>query len=560
MMADDVLSELAGYRDYHDLIANFRWRIPALYNIAAVTVDRWAAEAPNRVALVHEDPTGERTATTFATLRDSANRFANALVGLGVGPGDRVAVVMPQRVEVGLTHLALYKIGAVAVPLSFLYGPATLEYILNDCRAVVIVIDAALVGRIEEIRGRLPHLRHVVLVGGVGPGLAFDDLLARGASTFTTANTAAEDSALLMYTSGTTGPPKGALHAHRVLAGYLATIALVFNIRFDERTIFWTPSDWAWVGGLLDVVLPAWAFGRPVLGSTARFEAERAFRMIADVGVTHTFLAPTALKMMAQVARPKERFRTQLQVIASGGESVAAEVLRWTEEELGTVVNEFYGLTEVNHLIGSCAALWPVRPGFMGRPYPGRTVDLVDEAGEAVPDGVEGQIVVRRGDPTGFLGYWEKPEKTADMLLPRPGSAEPWVKTGDLAVRDEQGYFRFMGRNDDLIKSGGYRIGPAEVEEALLALDEVAEAAVIGTPDPLRGARVKALVRLAAGVAPCEAVKMRIHDHIKGRLAPYKAPRDIEFVDAFPLTTTGKIDRKLLRRREAERAAPPSAD
>ena len=542
--------ELTRYRDYDDLAQNFRWRIPPRYNIAAATVDRWASEAPTRLALLHHDAAGRRRSWTFGDLAEQANRLANALRALGVSRGDRVALVLPQCPEVAVTHLALFKLGAVSVPLSFLYGPATLEYILGDCRAVAIVIDAAAIGRVEEIRDRLPHLRQVIVVGGRGPGLAWSTLLERGDAAGETADTTAEDPALLMYTSGTTGAPKGVLHAHRVLAGYLVTIALVFNIRFDDRTIFWTPSDWAWVGGLLDVLLPAWAFGRPVLGSDVRFDPERAFAMIADVGVTHAFLAPTALKMLAQVPSPRERFATRLQVLASGGESVAAEVLRWGEEQLGAAVNEFYGLTEVNHLIGSCSALWPVRPGFMGRAYPGREVVVVDEHGTPIGPGVEGEIVVRRGDPTGFLGYWEKPEKTGEMFLGGRDAAGAWIKTGDMAVRDEEGYFRFMGRNDDLIKSGGYRIGPAEVEEALLALDEVAEAAVIAAPDAIRGAVVKALVRLAAGVTPSDALKGRIQEHVKRQLAAYKYPRAVEFVESFPLTTTGKIDRKELRRRE----------
>jgi acetyl-CoA synthetase len=271
--------------------------------------------------------------------------------------------------------------------------------------------------------------------------------------------------------------------------------------------------------------------------------------MAAEHGVTHAFLAPTALKMMAQVRTPRERFGTRLQVIASGGESVAAEVLRWAEEELGAAVNEFYGLTEVNHLVGNCSALWPVRPGSMGRAYPGREVALVDEAGAPVPPGAEGEIVVRRGDPTAFLGYWEKPERTREMYR------EDWIRTGDMALRDEQGYYRFIGRNDDLIKSGGYRIGPAEVEEALLALDEVAEAAVIPVPDAVRGAVVKALIRLAPGVAPSDGLRARIQDHVRRRLAAYKYPRVVEFVDSLPLTTTGKINRKLLRQREQAPAA-----
>jgi acetyl-CoA synthetase len=550
-------AELARYRDYDDLVRDFRWEIPGRYNIAAATVDRWAEEAPGRIALVQEDGAGGRTSWTFGDLEREASRLANALRALGVSRGDRVALVLPQCAEVGVTHLALFKLGAISVPLSFLYGPSTLHYILDDCRAVAIVIAADAVDRVEEIRPRLPHLRHVIVVGGPGPGLAWSGLIERGAAACPTADTAADEPALLMYTSGTTGPPKGVLHAHRVLAGYVVTIALVFNIRFDARTVFWTPSDWAWVGGLLDVVLPAWAFGHPVLGSRARFEAERAFAMIAKAGVTHAFLAPTALKMMAQVPTPRERFGTRLQVLASGGESVAAEVLHWGEQELGAAVNEFYGLTEVNHLVGNCSALWPVHPGFMGRAYPGRTVGLVDEHGMPVAPGIEGQIVVRRGDPTGFLGYWEKPEKTAEMFLGGRDTPAAFIKTGDMAVRDEQGYFRFVGRNDDLIKSGGYRIGPAEVEEALLALDEVAEAAVIAAPDAIRGAVVKALVRVAAGVTPSDALKARIQEHVKRQLAAYKYPREVEFVDSFPLTTTGKIDRKLLRRREQERTPGP---
>lgn len=548
------MMDLTGYRDYDDLVRRFRWTIPARYNIAAATVDKWAARTPEAAALI-VDHDGGSEITTFRALQADANRLANALRGVGVAGGDRVALVLAQGAEVGVTHLAIYKLGAIAVPLSFLYGAHTLQYILGDCRAVAVVIGAEFLDRLQEIRAALPHLRHVIVVGGDGVGrdLEWRALLSAAAPAFSTADTAAEDSALLLYTSGTTGSPKGVLHAHRILAGYLLTFSLFFNIRFTAASVFWTPSDWAWVGGLLDIVLPAWAFGRPVLGSPARFEPERAFAMIARHGVTHAFLAPTALKMMAQVRAPRQRFGTRLEAVASGGESVAAEVLRWGEEELGAAVNEFYGLTEVNHLVGNCSVLWPVHPGFMGRAYPGREVSVVDEAGEAVKAGVEGQIVVRRGDPTGFLGYWEDPDKTRQMFLGGADAPDAWIKTGDMAVRDEEGYFRFMGRNDDLIKSGGYRIGPAEVEEALLAMDEVAEAAVIAAPDATRGAIVKALVRLAAGVVPSEALKARIQEHVKRQLAAYKYPREIEFVEGFPLTTTGKIDRKLLRRRQQER-------
>jgi len=543
--------DLTGYRDYDDLVRRFRWTIPERYNIAAATVDAWAARTPEAPALV-VDRDGLSQTTTFRALQADANRFANALRALGIGAGDRVALVLPQGAEVGVTHLAVYKLGAIAVPLSFLYGAHTLQYILADCRAAAVVIGAQFLDRLDEIRAALPHLRHVVVVGGDARGgdLDWRRLMSDARPEFATVDTAAEDPAMLLYTSGTTGSPKGALHAHRILAGYLLTFSLFFNIRFTPASVFWTPSDWAWVGGLLDIVLPAWAFGRPVLGSASRFEPERAFAMIARHGVTHTFLAPTALKMMAQVRAPRERFGTRLEVVASGGESVAAEVLRWGGDELRAAVNEFYGLTEVNHLIGNCSVLWPVRPGFMGRAYPGREVSVVDEAGDPVKVGVEGQIVVRRGDPTGFLGYWENSEKTAQLFLGGVDRPDAWITTGDMALRDEAGYFRFMGRNDDLIKSGGYRIGPAEVEESLLAMAEVAEAAVIAAPDATRGAIVKALVRLAAGAAPSEALKAKMQQHVRHQLGAYKYPREIEFVDGFPLTTTGKIDRKLLRRQQ----------
>jgi len=537
---------LERFRDYADLRAGFRWQIPARYNIAAATVDRWAAKAPARIALIQEDEAGRQATFDFRSLQHAANRFANVLTALGVKRGDRVALVLPQGLETGVAHLGIYKIAAIAVPLSYLYGPDTLEYILNNCRAAVLVIAAEYHQRVAEIRGRLPHLRHVVRVGGEGPDPSWDALLSQASGEAQTAVTEAEDPAMVLYTSGTTGPPKGVLHAHRVVAGYLPTFSLFFNNRFDDQSLFWTPSDWAWGGGLLDILLPGWAFGRPILASRARFEPERTLAMIARHGATHAFLAPTALKMLAQVDQPKERFGTKLKVIASGGEAVAAEVLRWSREELRSELNEFYGLTEVNHLIGNCSALWAPRPGFMGLPYPGRDVALIDDAGEAIGNGMEGQVAVRRGDPTCFLGYWENPQKTEAMML---GS---WVKTGDLAVREDDGYYRFVGRNDDLIKSAGYRIGPTEVEEVLLSLAEVAEAAVIPRPDSIRGSIVKALVRLSPGVAPSDALKARIQEHVKSRLAAFKYPRELEFVEDFPLTTTGKIDRKLLRKRERE--------
>jgi len=538
--------DLTRYRSYEEIIRGFRWEIPPRYNIAAA-VDAHA-QRRGRVALYYEDPEGKATAYTFDDLKRLSNRLANALTALGVRKGDRVALMLPQRPETGITHLALYKVGAVAVPISFLYGPQTLEHILGDCEATALVIAGEFLDKLAPVRDRLPALRHVLVVGGETAGhLDFQAILERGVEAFVLADTGAEDPTLLLYTSGTTGPPKGALHAQRILPGYLLTFSLFFNLRFDERTVFWTPSDWAWVGGLLDILLPAWALGHPVLGYAGRFDPDRAFGLMAKYRVTHTFLAPTALKMLAQVPHPKESYGSALRVIASGGESVASEILRWGEEELGVPVNEFYGLTEVNHLIGNCAALWEIVPGSMGLPYPGREVALTDDEGQPVPPGEEGEIVVRRGDPTCFLGYWGKPEKTREKMRGE------WILTGDLAEKDERGYYFFKGRKDDLIISAGYRVGPAEVEDALLQLPEVAEAAVVGSPDPVRGEVVKAFIKLAAGVAGSAELVRRIQQHVRQNLAAYKYPREVEFVDDLPATTTGKLNRRLLRQQERER-------
>jgi acetyl-CoA synthetase len=360
--------------------------------------------------------------------------------------------------------------------------------------------------------------------------------------------TGADDPALLMYTSGSTGKPKGILHGNRVLAAYTPSIALFFNLSMaDEDAVFWSPSDWAWVGGLLDMLFPAWMAGRPVATSLDRFSAAQAYTFMARHRVTHTFLAPTAIKRLAQEPDPRSRYDLSLRVICTGGEALAAETLEWAERRLGVTCNEFYGMTEVNHLIGNCAALYPRRPGSMGRAYPGHEVALVDAEGVPVALGEQGEIVTPATSPTRFLGYLNNPGKEEEMRL------GPWLRTHDLAVRDADGYFWYKGRSDDLIKSSGFRIGPTEVEDCLLAHPAVAECAVIGKPDPDRGQIVKAFVRLRASVAGDERLKEDLAAHVRTRLAAYKAPREVEFVADFEMTSSGKINRRSLRAREAAR-------
>jgi len=521
--------------------------IPEDANIHHMTLGRQLAAGRGAApALIFESPDGGVERWSFAEVDRAATGLAATLRGLGCGTGDFIGLHTGARPDTAIAHMAIARIGAVAVTLSQLYGPETLAHALADCRAEVLI--TAPEGWEELRHGRadaFPHLRHVLTRDPAAGETDLGAAMAAEGAGFSPDYGAADDPALLMYTSGSTGKPKGILHGHRVLAAYTPSINLFYNLSMDDPdAVFWSPSDWAWVGGLLDMLFPAWMAARPVATSLDRFRAERAYPFMARHRVTHCFLAPTAIKRLAETPDPRTRHDLALRVICTGGEALAGETLEWAERALGVVCNEFYGMTEVNHLIGNCAALYPRRPGSMGRAYPGHEVHLVDEAGTPVADGSPGEIVTRADSPTRYLGYLGAPEKEAGMRL------GPWLRTRDLAVRDDDGYFWYKGRSDDLIKSSGFRIGPAEVEECLIAHPGVAEAAVIAKPDAGRGAIVKAVVRPAPGTVADAALGEALTAHVRARLGGYKAPREVSFTESFPLTSSGKIDRRALRARE----------
>ena len=427
---------------------------------------------------------------------------------------------------------------------------AGIERLLQDSGCRVLITERATWDRLALPTDKMGALVHIV-VRDVEPDAGqtgFDACLQADASGFTPTATSADDPALLMYTSGSTGMPKGMLHAHRILHAYLPTVSMFYDLELDQDgAVFWSPADWAWVGGLLDLVLPAWMLGQTVIATKHRFESEWAFEFMARHRVTHSFMTPTALKRLAEVSDPRARWDLATRVICTGGESLPGDVVRWAEQEFGIVCNEFYGLTEFNHMVGNCQALYPIVPGSMGRAYPGRRVAVIDDAGIEQPDDVVGEIASwRPEDPSLFLGYWGQPGVPERMLVGE------WLRSGDLAKRDGDGYFWYQGRNDDLIKSAGYRIGPAEVEDCLVKHARVAEAAVIGKPDPERSAIVKAFIRLMPGEEASNDLARDLQDFVKTNLAAYKYPREIEFVDDFPLTSSGKIRRGELRRREIE--------
>ena len=535
---------------YEELYRSFRWDVPARYNIAHACCGQWAADR-NRFALYWEDESGATAAYSFWDIQVAANRLSNALAALGVKRGDRVALLLPQRPETAIAYIAVFQMGAIALPLSHLFGPDALEYRLEHAGASVAIAESTTLPNLLSIRSRLSGLKHVIGVEAREAGvLDWKSLLEKAGSGFKPVDTSAEDPALIVYTSGTTGPPKGALKAHRVMLGNMPGFVHSHDFLPQKGDMFWSPADWAWTGGLMDALLPAWLLGVPILGYRGRFDAEKAYYLLEKYGIRNSFLFPTALKlMMKAVPSPKQKYRLDLRSIMSAGESVGVTVIEWAREQLGVTINEMFGQTEINYVVGNCQAAWPVKPGSIGRPYPGHRVAVIDDQGNEVPRGELGEIAVNRSfhgtpDPVFFLEYWKNEQATREKFI------GDWGCTGDQGRMDQDGYLWYQGRSDDVIKSSGYRIGPAEIESCLVKHPAVANAAVIGKPDATRGAIVKAFIVLQPGSIPSDKLTEDIQNHVRGRLAPYEYPREIEFIDALPMTTTGKVQRKELRKRE----------
>ena len=536
-----ILPQIAGYES---LRRAFVWNVPERFNIAAACCDAWAARDPDRPAII--DATGGgHLVTTFGQVRDRANRLAHALGARGLRRGDRVAILLPQSADVAVCHFAAYKLGAIVLPLAALFGADALEYRLSDSGARAIVTDAAGAEKLKPLRGNLPALEFIVSTDGAdGDVLDHAKLLADASADFPTADTSREDPALMIYTSGTTGLAKGALHAHRVLPGHLPGVQWPHEFFPQPGDLMWTPADWAWAGGLLNILLPSLFFGAPVVAHRAqRFEPGQAFELMERMRIRNAFVPPTALRMLRAVDRPAQRYKLDLRTMASGGELLGAEVYEWGRRELGLTINEFYGQTECNLVLASCAAGGVSRAGSIGKPVPGHDVAIVRDDGSQCAPGEQGQIAVKRPDPVMFLEYWNRPDATAAKFI------GDWMTTGDQGYRDEDGYVFFVGRDDDVITSSGYRIGPGEIEDCLLRHPAVSIAAAVGMPDDIRGEIVRAFVVLRPGFEESASLAAEIQEHVRTRLSAHEYPRRIDFVDELPMTTTGKIIRRLLRER-----------
>jgi acetyl-CoA synthetase len=569
---------------YETVHRQFAWQVPAEFNMAEVCCGRWARSPKHQhdVAILEHQTGGQAPLIwTFAQLQTAANQLGTHLVALGVQKGDRVAIVMPQRFETAVAYVAVLQMGAVAMPLSMLFGPEALAFRVADSGAAVALCDELSSPVLMALKKECSGLKTVL---NVPKELKFQKSKLSVRKKFRPVQTKADDPAILIYTSGTTGNPKGALIPQQALIGNLTGFVCSQNwfgfephaspkvnlskhsLPTGSQAIFWSPADWAWTGGLMDALLPSLYFGRPIVAFKGRFSPELAFEILHTHGITHSFLFPTALKaMMKAQAHPRQHYNIVLKALMSAGEAVGDAVFAYCRDELGVVVNEMFGQTEINYVVGNCQVFWPSKAGSMGRGYPGHQVAVIDEQGQICKPGVAGEVVVNRfdrhgqPDPVFFLGYWKNPSATQAKY------SGPWCRTGDVAIEDEDGYLWYQGRTDDMFKSAGYRIGPGEIENCLVKHPAVMNAAVVPKPDVDRGALVKAYVVLSPEFVSQRAATQDVQDfesrviedlqrHVRGLLAPYEYPKEIEFIEQLPMTTTGKVQRRFLRLQEEERA------
>jgi acetyl-CoA synthetase len=543
---------LAG-RTYAEIYDQFFWNIPEYYNVGVDVCDKWANEK-YRMALIYLAPDGKEQRYTFRDLKKRSNQLANALRAHGIEKGDRVGILLPQCPETLISHIAVYKLGGVALPLLTLFGFLAIEYRLANSGATAVITDSGNLPKILEIKEHLPELRLILVVDSAGqPGvLDFWRCLQKGSPHFNPVLTRAHDPALIIYTSGTTGPPKGTLHAHRILLGILPGFEFYHNLFPQKGDLVWTPLDWAYIGGSYDTLFPALHHGYPVLASRAKkFDPDEAFFLMAKYGVRNMMAVPTVLRLMMQaVENPKEKYDLRLRSITVGGETLGAELYQWSRRALGVELNEQYGQTECDFVIGFCSEVMKIVPGAIGKAVPGHQVEIITASGNIAKAGELGEIAIRCPDPVMFLEYWGDPQATRQKF------SGDWMRTGDYGTKDESGYFWFRGRQDDLVESGGYRIGPGEVEDCLMKHAAVKLVGVIGVPDKIRGEIVKAYVVLKEGIEPDTLLQESIQQHVKSKLEAHAYPREVEFIREMPMTKTGKILKQALRKMHMKKTHP----
>ena len=537
---------------YEAVCAAHSWDIiPERFNMGVDVCDKHAALTPDKPALIVADPEVEDVTFTFRQMKTLSDQLANLLIAKGMKQGDRIGIFLSQSVEAALAHVAAWKMGAISIPLFTLFGEDALAFRLQDSGAKTLITDIDNLHKLEAIRDELPDLKTIFVVGAGKDGADFADFwtaMALARDAFTPVDTSAEDPSFICYTSGTTGNPKGALHAHRTMFGHLSGMEMFHDFLPQEGDLMWTPADWAWIGGLMNCLMCSWHHGVTNLAYRAKkYDPEQALHLMARYDVRNTFMPPTALNLMRQVS-DIPRFRTDLRTVAVAGEPMGVELLDWGRENFGLTFNEYYGQTECNLVVANCQEIMEVKPGHMGRAAPGHDVQVIDDDGKVLPPGEEGELAVAAPDPVLLLEYWNNKEASDAKIT------NGWWRMGDAAVKDEDGYFRFVGRADDVITTAGYRVGPGEIEDCLTKHPAISLAAAIGVPDPVRTENIKVFIKLADGHNGGPDLESEIRDFVKTRLSPHEYPRLIEFVDDLPLTATGKIRRKDLRDAELAKA------
>ncbi len=530
---------------YEDICRKFSWQIPEYFNIADAVCDRWADDT-TRIAMTHENLDGSVKNFTFAEIKRYSNQFANLLNSLGLEQGDRALVLLTQSPECAISHVACFKSCIVYCLASVIFGPDAIQHRLTSTNAKVCITNKANLSKVQNIRGACPSLEHIVVVDDDSPSHALSlwRSIADQNDTFDNVKTLSEDTAWISFTSGTTGQPKGVLMPHRILLGNKPLFEYYYDYGPREGDTLWSPADWAWIAGLINILLVGWYSGCRVVSTDMEgFNAEAAFRILGQHDITVSLLTPTVLKLMRQIDS-EESPELQLRVVLSGGEAVGKELALWADDRFGLTISEGFGQTECNGMIGTNPRLMAVRHGSLGKAMPGSVCAIVDDDGNEVERGVQGNIAIKRPHPAMFSGYLNNPEATEGKFI------NDWMITGDLGEQDEDGFLWFHGRTDDVITSSGYRIGPTEIEDCLLKSPAVQLAAVIGVPDETRTELIKAFIVVSENTDPTDALAESLKELVRENLAKHEVPRSIEFVDSLPMTTTGKIMRRTLRDQE----------
>lgn len=516
----------------------YGWNPNEKFNMAFESCDRWA-ENQTRIAIYWEDEYGQKETWTYQKLKEQSNKMANLLESFGVKKGDRIAGLLGKDMELILTVLAVWKIGAIYVPLFTAFGPEALAHRLNDSGCKLLVTNKE---QSKKISDRNVNVQTLLIDDTFQAGMTIREFMDTFSSEYEIEQTTIMDPCTIQYTSGSTGLAKGALWAHKILISIYPYQRYAMGTEVGDR--FFGGADLGWAYGLIQSTFAPLSFGVPILIYKGKFQPKKFYQLMQDYQITSFAHAPTAYRaMMSAGSELVKQYQLKVKKFSSAGEPLNDEVVRFFKKNFGREIYDHYGATETGMIVNNYNATnMTVKPGSMGFPSPGYNVALIGPHGNPVEQGETGELAVDITDfPYFFLGYWNKPEKTEEKILGK------WLLTGDLAIEDEDHYFWFQGRSDDIISSAGYRIGPFEVESSLLEHPAVLEAAVIGKPDAVKGEIVKAYVVLNSHYQPSDELAKELSTYVKEKLSHHQYPREVEFMEYLPKTQSGKIQRFRLR-------------